>query len=40
MPNVTKETITTSEDNNSPASEPSNSGATSYQSAGYLVFWF
>src|ERR1035437_5644344 len=39
MPDVTKETITTSENNNTPEKEPSKRDATSYQTAGYLVYF-
>src|SRR5665811_2517997 len=39
MPNVTKETITTSENNSTPEKEPSKRDATSYQTAGYLVYF-
>jgi len=39
MPNVTKETITTSEDNSTPEKEPSKRDATSYQTAGYVVYF-
>ena len=39
MPNITKETITTSENNRTPEKEPSKRDATSYQTAGYLVYF-
>lgn len=39
MPDVTKETITTSENNSTPEKEPSKRDATSYQTAGYLVYF-
>ncbi len=39
MPDVTKETITTSENNSVPEKEPSKRDATSYQTAGYLVYF-
>jgi len=39
MPNVTKETITTSENNSTPKKVPSKRDATSYQTAGYLVYF-
>jgi uncharacterized membrane protein len=39
MPDVTKETITTSENNSVPVIEPSKRDATSYQTAGYLVYF-
>jgi len=39
MPDITKETITTSENNSTPEIEPSKRDATSYQTAGYLVYF-
>jgi len=39
MPDTTKETITTSENNNTTEKEPSKRDATSYQTAGYLVYF-
>ena len=39
MPDITKETITTSENNTTPEKEPSKRDATSYQTAGYLVYF-
>ena len=39
MPDVTKETITTSENNTTSEKEPSKRDATSYQTAGYLVYF-
>lgn len=39
MPNVTKETITTSENSSTPEKEPLKRDATSYQTAGYLVYF-
>ena len=39
MPNVIKETITTSKNNNTPEKEPSKRDATSYQTAGYVVYF-
>jgi uncharacterized membrane protein len=39
MPDVIKETITTSENNNTPKKESSKRDATSYQTAGYLVYF-
>ena len=39
MPDVTKETITTSENSNTPKKEPSKRDATSYQTVGYLVYF-
>jgi len=39
MPNVRKETITTSENNNTPTEEAPKRDATSYQTAGYLVYF-
>jgi len=39
MPDVTRETITTSENNSVPVIEPSKRNATRYQTAGYLVYF-
>jgi len=38
MPDITKETITTSEDNNTSKETPSRQNSTSYQKAGYFVY--
>lgn len=39
MPNITKETITTSENsNNSTGTQPERRDATSYQTAGYFIY--
>lgn len=39
MPDITKETITTTENNSISEKEPSKRDATSYQTAGYLVYF-
>lgn len=39
MPEVTKETITTTENDSTPVQEPSKRDASSYQTASYLVYF-